>query len=308
MGFIGAIPQPVRQVLGQYVRDLELTPLLIGAGNFTIGSVVRSCGYRGPIVACDVSLYTSALGAFLSGCAFDVEEKADCPEHLKGLLETGSILDTVASISLLYELHEVWQVKNPYQKQMVARYKEQWPELMTKTREKLVRYKEHMGEVVYMAEDGFSVLERYDRASHAVFTFPPTYKRGYERLEKLLRAVIKWEPPSYREMTDTNTEIYRLVAEYGAYFVVLQKELKEVFEIIGPPSAVIHRGRGKYSYLVTKETPKKIVVRKTIDTQTAGPIWPATRPITGTEKVSIRILKQKQTLRLNELFLSSGID
>jgi len=110
MSFIGAVAASVRQALSVYAAEIKTPVLLIGAGNFTVASVLRSGGFDGPIKACDVSLYTSTLGAFLSGDTFEISEKPDCPEQLKGLLRTETILDTVASIALLYDLREVWQV------------------------------------------------------------------------------------------------------------------------------------------------------------------------------------------------------
>ena len=115
MSFIGAVASSVRQTLAQYAKEIEHPVLLIGAGNFTVASALRSGGYTGPITACDVSLYTSALGAFLAESPFEISENPKCPEQLQGLLRLDSPLDIVASIALLYDLREVWQMKNPFQ-------------------------------------------------------------------------------------------------------------------------------------------------------------------------------------------------
>ena len=89
MSFIGAVAPSVRRVLAQYAADVHLPCLIIGAGNFTVPSVLRSAGFAGTITACDVTLYTSALGAYLSGWTLEAREREDCPEHLRGLLRTG---------------------------------------------------------------------------------------------------------------------------------------------------------------------------------------------------------------------------
>ena len=93
MSFIGAVATSVRQVLAQYAKDVHLPCLIVGAGNFTVPSVLRSAGFAGTITACDVTLYTSALGAYLSGWTLEAREREDCPEHLRGLLRTGSPLE-----------------------------------------------------------------------------------------------------------------------------------------------------------------------------------------------------------------------
>lgn len=46
MSFIGAVATSVRQVLAQYAKDVHLPCLIVGAGNFTVPSVLRSAGLR----------------------------------------------------------------------------------------------------------------------------------------------------------------------------------------------------------------------------------------------------------------------
>ena len=101
------------------------------------------------------------------------------------------------------DLHEVWQAKNPYQVRLIEKYREAWDTLMAKTLDKLTRFKEHVSPVDYLARDGFDLLDASGHG-HTVFAFPPTYKGGYEKLERLLQAVAVWQPPSYQEMTDKN--------------------------------------------------------------------------------------------------------
>ena len=201
MSFIGAVAAAVRQLLARYAADVSLPCLIIGAGNFTVPSVLRSGGYAGPITACDVTLYTSALGAYLGGWSLDVAESPECPPHLAGLLRPENPLDLAASVSLLLDLREVWKGKNAFQRRMIEHHRAAWDLLMDKTRAKLEAYKQHLGTITYQARDGFDLLES-STPDHTVFAFPPTYRNGYEKLEALLRAVAAWTPPAYREMTD----------------------------------------------------------------------------------------------------------
>lgn len=128
MSFIGAVATSVRQVLAQYAKDVHLPCLIVGAGNFTVPSVLRSAGFAGTITACDVTLYTSALGAYLSGWTLEAREREDCPEHLRGLLRTGSPLELTASISLLMDLREVWKGDNAFKMRMVEHRGGEWRE------------------------------------------------------------------------------------------------------------------------------------------------------------------------------------
>lgn len=307
MSFIGAVAAPVRQVLANYAGSIHLPVLVCGAGNFTVPSVLRSGGYRGEIKACDVSLYTSALGAFLTGSSLEARERPDCPEILRGLLRTGSALDLAASVALLLDLREVWRVRNPYQERQVLQYRSRWEELLADTRARLERFKAHLGPLEYEPCDGFAFLEAHG-PSHAVFAFPPTYKRGYEKLEALFAQVLEWTPPAYKEMTDGSRELYELVARFDSYFVVLEKDLPEAREILGDPVAVMPRGRGTHTYILARSAPRRIVVRKTAKSQSVGPIRPADKPVTGEEQPGLARLTLGQTIRLNELFLSPRIN
>lgn len=296
----------VRQVLAQYAKDVHLPCLIVGAGNFTVPSVLRSAGFAGTITACDVTLYTSALGAYLSGWTLEAREREDCPEHLRGLLRTGSPLELTASISLLMDLREVWKGDNAFKMRMVEHSREAWDTLMEKTCAKLESYKAHIGPIDYQARDGFDLLEK-SGSGHTVFAFPPTYKAGYEKLEALLRATVEWTPPAYREMTDKSLELFEAIARFDSYYVVLEKDLPEVYALLGQPSAVLPRGRGRTTYIVAKHA-KKVVIRSSVKTAPVGPIWPANRAVSGDEVPGFAPVKRAQSLRLNELYLAKRID
>ena len=306
MSFIGAVSASVRTVLAGYARRVALPPLIVGAGNFTVPSVLRSGGYTGPITACDVTLYTSALGCWLTGAELGAEEREDCPPQLRGLLRTSTPLDLAASVSLLLDLREVWQCKNAFQTRMVEHHRAAWDALMEKTRDKLIAYKAHIGPIDYRPQDGFELLAEHD-AAHTVFAFPPTYRRGYEKLEALLAAAVRWPVPTYREMTDKSLELYEAIAAFQSYYVVLEKDLPEVYEILGKPSAVLPRGRGRTTYIVARHAPS-VVVRPHVRTAPVGPLWPSTAAVTGAELPGFAPVKRAQSLRLNELYLARRID
>jgi len=307
MSFLGAVASPVRQVLSGFAKSVQSPALIIGAGNFTVPSVLRTGGYGGEIRACDVTLYSCALGAFLGGWELQAWERPDCPEALRGLLRTDTPLDLAASVAMLLDLRQVWKAHNPYQRFVLAHYRWVWENLLEQTRQKLTAFREHVGQIAFEARDGFDLLEEAPRSA-TVFAFPPTYKRGYESLEKLLTASVEWDRPSYREMTDKSLELYEKIAGYENYFVVLEKDLPEVRSILGDPVAVLPRGRGKTTTILARTAPNRIVVRHTIQSSNIGPVWPSDRPVSGTETLSLGVLTSRQTIRFNELFLSSRID
>ncbi len=310
MSFVGAVAAPVRQVLAGFARGLRLPALVCGAGNFTVPAALRSGGYMGAIAACDVSVYSSALGAYLSGNPVAMAERPDCPEHLRGLLRPGNPLDMAASVALLLDLRECWQCKNPYQVRVFDQARDNWEALLAATRERLAAFAAHLGPITYRAQDGFAFLAEHG-PGHVAFAFPPTYKRGYEKLEQLFGAVLEWAPPAYQEMTDRSTDLYERILRFDAWFVVLEKgpeELPEAFALLGQPAAVLPRGRGKRTYVMAKAAPRRIVLRQKARSADIGPVWPPDRPVTGRERVSLGLLTLGQSLRLNELYLAARID
>lgn len=118
MSYIGAIPQSTRQVLATWAAKVDSPAVIAGVGNFTIPSVLRSAGHAHEIHACDISLYSSALGAYLAGTPIDIRENPECPEHLQGFLDTTTPARMVASIALIFDMRDFWQLKNPYQVRM----------------------------------------------------------------------------------------------------------------------------------------------------------------------------------------------
>ncbi len=307
MSFVGAVAASVRRVLAAYAGSVQGPALIVGAGNFTVPSVLRSGGYVGSIEACDVSLYTSALGAFLSGRDLPVQEAESCPEHLRGLLRTETSLDLAASVALLLDLRECWQLKNPFQERTFKTHVREWEALLAKTRDKLETFKAHVSPVDYEPMDGFEFLAGRE-GNETVFAFPPTYKRGYEKLEQLFGDVVTWQPPQYREMTDKSLELYEAIAGFDSYFVVLEKDMPDVRAILGDPVAVLPRGRGKTTWILARRASPKIIIRHTAKSAPVGPIWPADRRVDGAEEVSLVRLNLPQSLRLNELFLSKRVD
>jgi len=309
MSFIGAIPADVRTVLAGYTAHIKHPVLNICAGNFTIPSVLRSAGYKGEIKTCDITLYTSALGAYLTGRKLDLSTQPDCPEHLKDLVSIDTPIDTIASIALLYDLRQVWKMKNPFQKRQVEIYRANWPQLMDKTKAKLQAYKKHLGKIQYEAKDGFKVLEDADPA-HTFICAPPIYKGDYENLDKLLRTAIAWQSPEYTPILDDDLSLYRLIKKFNEYIVILYKDLPEVHAIIGTPRAIIMpRGRGSNTlYLISQKSKPAAVVRHKVKSEDIGPFFPADRQFTGREKLDLTKISVPQSIRMNELFASAMIN
>ena len=306
MSFIGAVATSVRQVLAQYAKDVHLPCLIVGAGNFTVPSVLRSAGFAGTITACDVTLYTSALGAYLSGWTLEAREREDCPEHLRGLLRTGSPLELTASISLLMDLREVWKGDNAFKMRMVEHSREAWDTLMEKTCARLEGYKAHIGPSRLPSPRRLRPAGKERVRTHG-FRVPADIQGRVRKAGGAAPGHGGMDAPAYREMTDKSLELFEAIARFDSYYVVLEKDLPEVYALLGQPSAVLPRGRGRTTYIVAKHA-KKVVIRSSVKTAPVGPIWPANRAVSGDEVPGFAPVKRAQSLRLNELYLAKRID
>jgi len=60
-----------------------------------------------------------------------------------------------------------------FQEREVENYRQQWPDIMEKTRSKLETYRQHIGNIEYQAKDGFKVLEEELNPAHTVIAAPP---------------------------------------------------------------------------------------------------------------------------------------
>lgn len=301
----------MRKIVAEYAKAVAGPVLLPFGGNFTMGAALRSGGYKGPLLACDITIYSCALGAYLSDRHLGAAEREDCPEHLKGLLDPSDPAHLAASLSLLQDLNLVWKSKNVWHRRVLANARRSWPKLMEKTLTKLAAYKQHLnsGEGFhFFAQDGQEFLQQQDR-SGSVFTYPPTYgTKGYLQLDAVLAACMKWEQPKFSEINFDEPPIFELLTSFRQWFIVVEKIPPELEGVLGQPVAASHRGRSSVCFACASRSEKKFVTRSYEPSSSPGPIFPSDRAITGEETPGIMLLNYRQSGRLSELFLSSRVD
>lgn len=312
MSFLGSIAAPLRKVLAAYASEIDCPVLLPCAGNFTVGAALRSGGYAGLISGCDITLYTSALGAYLANETLDVELNPECPEHLQGFLDCSSPANLAASVSIMLDLRQVWQNKNVWHRRVLANYRSDWSRLMEKTLEKLSAYHAHLNQgegFVYEAKDALQYLDEKDCENNAVFIAPPTFgSSDYIKQERMLDAAAIWQKPEYRNISFKDTEIYERIISFRQWMIIMERPLPEIEKLLGEPVAVVHKGRKSITYAYAGHSKKTIVTRSYLQSSSPGPIFPGDKKLSGTEKPGIMILNHLQTVRLNELFMSARVD
>ncbi len=311
MSFVGSIATPLRKVLVAYASELTTPVLLPCAGNFTVGSALRSGGYMGRITGCDITLYTSALGSYLAGYELPVSIREDCPEHLRSFIDMTTYERFVASVSLMLDLRFVWKRQNVWHRRVLDNYVRNWPKLLEKTISKLQDFKAHMSQgqgTNYLAQDAAVFLEEQD-TDNAIFVAPPTYgSKGYIVQERMLAASLQWEQPSYTELNFNDMSFYERIVRFKDWFAILEFPVKGVERLLGEPVAVVHRGRNSVAFAYAGHSQKRIVTRSYFHSKSPGPIFPSNQKITGQEEVGVAFLDIKQSVRLNELFMSSRVD
>lgn len=311
MSFLGSIAGPLRKVLAAYANEISVPVLLPCAGNFTVGAALRSGGYQGRITGCDITLYTSALGAYLAGEHLEVAEREDCPEHLRGFLDLSDPAHLAASVGIMLDLRQVWQNKNTWHRRVLANYRHDWPRLVEKTLAKLEAYRAHLnqgGGFGYTPMDATAFLRAHD-PDHAVFIAPPTFgSKDYINQERMLAAAAAWAAPDYTEISFRDVEIYERITAFREWMIIMERPLPEIEKLLGDPVAVVHKGRKSITYAYAGHSRKTIVTRSYMTSRSPGPIFPSDRKLTGNEEPGIVLLSHDQTVRLNELFMAARVD
>lgn len=311
MSFLGSIAGTLRKVIAAYATELAVPVLLPCAGNFTVGAALRSGGYTGRISGCDITLYTSALGVYLAGTALDVSEREDCPEHLRGFLDCSAPASLAASVAIMLDLRQVWKGQSVWHRRVLANYRREWPRLMEKTLVKLTAYRAHMAQgdgFAYVPQDAVAFLDAHD-PEYAVFIAPPTFgSRDYINQERMLAASAQWDAPEYKDISFQDVPIYEKITSFRQWMIIMERPLPEIEKILGEPVAVVHKGRKSITYAYAGHSRRRIVTRGYLPSSSPGPIFPGDRPVTGEEEPGILLLDKKQTVRMNELFMSVRVD
>ena len=72
------------------------------------------------------------------------------------------------------------------------------------------------------------------------------------------------DAPAYREMTDKSLELFE-PSPGSTRITSCWRRISEVYALLGQPSAVLPRGRGRTTYIVAKHA-KKVVIRSSVKT------------------------------------------
>jgi len=201
MPFIGGLPQPLKSMALEAVRGWPVSDVYVGcSGNFglerALASVPVNCHSN------DISLYSSAIGAYLTGAALGLGVKDQEYAWLESYLKTP--LDTVATLLLCTSMLRGYGKDSEYWLRYVEAYRDHFREMHEGTKAKAEKALAAVKVTSYYAGDVIDHLSAAP-ADAGIMTFPPTYKGGYEQLYKNMDKVFDWrERPSYRMFDESS--------------------------------------------------------------------------------------------------------
>ncbi|MFE5117721.1 hypothetical protein [Streptomyces sp. NPDC056669] len=199
--FQGTIPGPmraiVRETAGSWPRGEVYVPC---CGNFTIERSVAGMGFA--LHSSDVSIYTTAIGRWLTRQPVGIrlrEESADHLGWLAGYLDDG--VGTVATLMLGTRFLASVGREGLWHERVVRSYREQWDAKHAETVQRLSGSDVELAS--YEVEDVRSWLQKVPRDA-PVCSFPPFYGGGYEKLYEPLNEHFVWDAAEYEPLSDAD--------------------------------------------------------------------------------------------------------
>jgi len=192
--FTGSINRDVKSILAEHSREWVGKTVYVGcSGNFNVERILGHVGIS-DIHSNDVSLYSCALGTYLSGGNLEVGVKDEQLAWLEPYLSGG--IETIATIHMCLDYLLFLGHEEPYHKRMKLIYENQWKTLHAESCERILRVIDGFTVSSFMSGDVVDFLEAAP-ADAVVVTFPPPYELGYERLYKEIDSTFSWNSPSY---------------------------------------------------------------------------------------------------------------
>ncbi|GGU50394.1 putative antirestriction adenine methyltransferase [Streptomyces lavendofoliae] len=227
--FQGTIPGPMRSIV---YETAATWPTRHGlwipcAGNFTIERSVAGLGF--PLHSSDVSIYSSAIGHWLSGRPCGVrlrEEAADLAWMRESLDDAAGTVATLMLSTRFLPSRAKALVGHRWHQRVVEAYRQQWQRLHAHTVTRLNRMTLRLDS--YHAQDIRAWLTRVPPTA-PVCSFPPFYSGGYETLYAPLEAAFTWDAPTYTLLDQTAiTHVLDTITDRPHWLTATMHEVPEL--------------------------------------------------------------------------------
>ncbi|MDD5641073.1 MAG: hypothetical protein PHX53_05445 [Syntrophales bacterium] len=195
MGFVGSINAETRRWLGNNGPAFEGRLVYVGcSGNFTVEQILSRYAPQASIRGNDVSLYSSALGAYLAGQNFEMNIREESFKWLEPYLTDEEA--RAAAVMVLLETLKYEKADNVFKARHWAHYLNNFEGFHQSTIARLRERKKEIRLKAYTSKDVFDLLEEMPLEAVAV-AFLPTYAGGYERMFRRLEEIFDWDQPQY---------------------------------------------------------------------------------------------------------------
>ena len=262
--FLGSIPQAMRNIVSAIVKSWAVDSVHVGcSGNFTVERVLAELGVSN-IYGCDVTIYSCAIGAYLSQQPFPIAVKEpfqDCLGWFEPYIQTPAA--AVATLQLCSELFKgldkegAWKV-NPYYTRIRKGYETQWSDLFEKTLAKVEALPFSMAG--FYSGDAAHYVQGVPEG-HGFISYPPFWAGGYEDMWDKLDLIFEWERPDYKVMDAEGVSHYIAAITQRSYWAFGVPELRD--EFASNLAGVAHTtNRGVPIHMYASHGPHKIVMPK----------------------------------------------
>jgi hypothetical protein len=170
------------------------------AGAFALASTAAQAGVApGVIHACDISLYTGVIGAYLAGEDIDVrptEEWAWLGEYMTD--PPGKVAAVTLAIRILQYNRDTL-----YHRDRRRELVENAPVYIEQARAQAAQMHALLGSIHYKAEDMWDLLARHkDDPGCLILCNPPRYTGGYDKMYEGIDDVFAWDAPAVAQFTE----------------------------------------------------------------------------------------------------------
>lgn len=257
--FKGTVPTEIRAMLFEAAAGWQAEALAVAcSGNFTIERVFAG---RLPLMGCDVTIYSCALGAWFAGTPFRLTLRPEYAEAWGWVAEgmtdpTGATATLMLMTSLTDALDKNLRVKpNAYYRRLVDGYRRRWPEMLDKTRARLESSPLRLRD--YYAGDAVDWLPTLG-PEIAVATFPPFFGGDYAAMFGKLDGLFDWDAPAYQELFDDRRKIFLDALVNRPHWAIGSRERLPGFEPYLRGTAQT-TNRGVPLYLYASDGPTRVV-------------------------------------------------
>jgi hypothetical protein len=195
VSFIGSINAETRKWLGNNGPAFDGREVWVGcSGAFTVEQILSRYAPKARIRGNDVSLYSSALGAYLAGQPFRLEVREEKFAWLEPYLI--DVEAKAAAVMVLFEVLKYEKADNLFKRRHWAHYLNNFQGFHQATVARLRERKQEVRLEAYTTRDIYDLLEEVPEDA-VIIAFLPTYAGGYERMFKRLEEIFEWDHPDY---------------------------------------------------------------------------------------------------------------